>query len=81
MTTTFKRLTIVFFWKGMQRQVRQFIKECDLFQRYKYKKMLLLDYSNLFLSLSLHGPRSVWISLKGYLFQVARMSSLWWWIG
>ena len=37
MTTTMKRLTTVFFWKGMQKQVRQFIRECDVCQRYKHE--------------------------------------------
>ena len=36
MTATFKRIAAVFFWKGMQRHVRQFIRECEVCQRYKY---------------------------------------------
>ena len=35
MTATLKRLSTVFFWKGMQKQVRQFIRQCDICQRYK----------------------------------------------
>ena len=36
-TTTLKRLTTVFFWKGTQKQVRQFIRECEVCQRNKYE--------------------------------------------
>ena len=37
MTAIMKRLTTVFFWKGMQKQVRQFIRECDVCQRNKHE--------------------------------------------
>ena len=36
MQATVKRLAIVLYWKGMEQQVRQVIRECDVCQRYKY---------------------------------------------
>ena len=36
MQATFKRISIVLFWKGMERQVREFIRGCDIRQRFKY---------------------------------------------
>ena len=36
MQATFKRITTILFWKGMKKQVRQYISECDSCQRFKY---------------------------------------------
>ena len=37
MMATMKRLSTVFTWKGMQSQVRDFIRRCDVCQRFKYE--------------------------------------------
>ena len=39
MLATIKRLSTVFIWKGMQPQVRRFINECDICQRFKYENV------------------------------------------
>ena len=36
MQATMKRLSSIFFWKAMEKQVRQVVRECDVCQRYKY---------------------------------------------
>ena len=36
MQATLKRISTVLFWKGMERQVRNFIRGCDICQRFKY---------------------------------------------
>lgn len=37
MTATYKRLASVFHWKGLERDVRQFIRACETCQRFKYE--------------------------------------------
>ena len=33
---TVKRLTTLFFWKGMENQVRSFVQQCDICKKFKY---------------------------------------------
>ena len=36
MQATIKRISTILFWKGMKKQVRHFIRSCDVCQRFKY---------------------------------------------
>ena len=41
MQATIKRISTVLFWKGMEKQGREFIRGCDTCQRFKYNHSFL----------------------------------------
>lgn len=41
MTLTYKRIASIFQWKGLSRDVREFIRTCDVCQRFKYETVAL----------------------------------------
>lgn len=55
MHATVKRLETLFFYKGLEKQLRQFIRECDTCQRFKYDT---LAYPGLLQPLSI--PLTAW---------------------
>lgn len=39
MHATYHKLHVVLFWKGMWKDVKEYIRHYDVFQRYKYENM------------------------------------------
>ena len=59
MQAIIRRLATVLYWKGMEQQVRQVIRECDVCQRYKYDNSALVG-----LLQPLPIPKTAWTQVS-----------------
>jgi len=68
---TYRRIKEQFYWKGLQRDVKRFIRKCVICQRFKSVNHLQ-DFFNLCLYLLEHESQSLWTS------SLVCLSPMWW---
>lgn len=66
MQATTKRIGSLFYWKGWERDIRNFIRECDVCQRCKHDNSASPVNYNLYPFLLRCELRYRWISLKDF---------------
>lgn len=55
-----KRISNYFYWKGLKKDIKVFVGECEICQRNKLRMDLQLDYFNLYCCEQDFGRKSVW---------------------
>ena len=64
---TMDRICAAVYWKELKRDVRQYVRECHIFQQCKYEPTTTAGLFQLYQFLTNYGPIFLWTSLKVFL--------------